>query len=249
MKFISTLAIALVASSEAFAPVPSSSPSSTALRAEIGETGVAFENVAREWRCKVCSFGNYLSNGSKFTGRIQGLNWQQLPMRSAGSVKIHVTHTTRLFSSSILSANSNNFESDSQKLKQMWNTVLPWTIWWTRRLRKSQGLSGIVGRIPSSVEGTSRSHHHSPGMRRMFGFQGFHLAAIGRTRCLGWRRLPAPRRGIHGKAQGHWGNFCPRDTGNHLWDSVKNNIQSLHNITSIGLHSFNFFNILLINIF
>ncbi len=55
MKFVSTLAIALVASSEAFATVPpNSSPSSTALRAEMGETGVAFENVAREWRCKVC---------------------------------------------------------------------------------------------------------------------------------------------------------------------------------------------------
>ena len=26
---------------------------STSLRAEIGETGISFENVAREWRCKV----------------------------------------------------------------------------------------------------------------------------------------------------------------------------------------------------
>ncbi len=59
MKFeiFSALAVALVASSEAFATVPpsssSSSSSSTRLQAEIGETGVAFENVAREWRCKV----------------------------------------------------------------------------------------------------------------------------------------------------------------------------------------------------
>ncbi len=27
----------------------------TQLRAEIGESGVAFEHVAREWRCKVCT--------------------------------------------------------------------------------------------------------------------------------------------------------------------------------------------------
>ena len=54
MKFglvLSTLAV-VAASAEAFAPAPSSS-SSTRLQAEIGETGVAFENVAREWRCKV----------------------------------------------------------------------------------------------------------------------------------------------------------------------------------------------------
>jgi hypothetical protein len=59
LELLSTLTVALVASSEAFAPAPSSSSSSTSrLQAEIGETGVAFENVAREWRCKVrfCSF-------------------------------------------------------------------------------------------------------------------------------------------------------------------------------------------------
>jgi len=51
---ISAIAIALVASSEAFAPIPSSSTlsSSSKLQAEIGDTGIAFENVAREWRCK-----------------------------------------------------------------------------------------------------------------------------------------------------------------------------------------------------
>ena len=55
MKFelSSILALALVASSEAFAPLSSSSASATKLQAEIGDTGVAFENVAREWRCKV----------------------------------------------------------------------------------------------------------------------------------------------------------------------------------------------------
>ncbi|KAL7432277.1 hypothetical protein ACHAXM_003049 [Skeletonema potamos] len=53
---LSTLAI-----STAFAPIGGGSSSSfstttttttTQLRAEIGETGVAFTNVAREWRCK-----------------------------------------------------------------------------------------------------------------------------------------------------------------------------------------------------
>jgi hypothetical protein len=53
----SAAAALLVASSaEAFAPGSSRSttPTSTSqLRAEIGESGVAFEHVAREWRCKV----------------------------------------------------------------------------------------------------------------------------------------------------------------------------------------------------
>eukprot|EP00535_Pseudo-nitzschia_heimii_P001281 CAMPEP_0197179554 /NCGR_PEP_ID=MMETSP1423-20130617/4456_1 /TAXON_ID=476441 /ORGANISM="Pseudo-nitzschia heimii, Strain UNC1101" /LENGTH=152 /DNA_ID=CAMNT_0042629473 /DNA_START=125 /DNA_END=583 /DNA_ORIENTATION=+ len=53
LKLLATLALAAT-SAEAFATVPSSSSSSssTRLRAEIGDTGVAFENVAREWRCK-----------------------------------------------------------------------------------------------------------------------------------------------------------------------------------------------------
>lgn len=42
----------VLASTEAFAP-SSSIKFSTQLQAEIGETGVSFENVAREWRCKV----------------------------------------------------------------------------------------------------------------------------------------------------------------------------------------------------
>ncbi len=55
----SAAAALLVASSaEAFAPGGSSrstTPNSqtSQLRAEIGESGVAFEHVAREWRCKV----------------------------------------------------------------------------------------------------------------------------------------------------------------------------------------------------
>ena len=53
----SAAAALLVASSaEAFATGSrSTTPTSTTsqLRAEIGESGVAFEHVAREWRCKV----------------------------------------------------------------------------------------------------------------------------------------------------------------------------------------------------
>ncbi len=56
----SAAAALLVASSaEAFASGGGSSRSTTPnsqtsqLRAEIGESGVAFEHVAREWRCKV----------------------------------------------------------------------------------------------------------------------------------------------------------------------------------------------------
>ena len=54
MKTIAILSTALfaVSSSEAFiSPTNTKVPSS--LCAEIGDTGVAFENVAREWRCKV----------------------------------------------------------------------------------------------------------------------------------------------------------------------------------------------------
>ena len=54
MKIISLLSTALLASAEAFSPPTSNNQlSSTSLRAEIGETGVQFEHVAREWRCKV----------------------------------------------------------------------------------------------------------------------------------------------------------------------------------------------------
>eukprot|EP00532_Pseudo-nitzschia_australis_P003003 CAMPEP_0168199296 /NCGR_PEP_ID=MMETSP0139_2-20121125/22331_1 /TAXON_ID=44445 /ORGANISM="Pseudo-nitzschia australis, Strain 10249 10 AB" /LENGTH=153 /DNA_ID=CAMNT_0008124243 /DNA_START=226 /DNA_END=687 /DNA_ORIENTATION=+ len=56
MKLFKILLVALVSSIEGFAlkggPATSSSSSSTSLQAEIGDTGVAFENVAREWRCK-----------------------------------------------------------------------------------------------------------------------------------------------------------------------------------------------------
>ncbi|KAL9187248.1 hypothetical protein ACHAXT_001351 [Thalassiosira profunda] len=52
MKLLSLLsAAALATASQAFAPNHKGAVS-TQLRAEIGETGVAFENVAREWRCK-----------------------------------------------------------------------------------------------------------------------------------------------------------------------------------------------------
>ena len=46
-----------LSSTDGFAPVVrNKSPTTTTttiLQAEIGDTGVAFENVAREWRCKV----------------------------------------------------------------------------------------------------------------------------------------------------------------------------------------------------
>jgi hypothetical protein len=65
MKIQAAILLSAVATSAAFAPNGSSSSSggvgsssSTQLRAEIGETGIAFENVAREWRCKVwCMIG------------------------------------------------------------------------------------------------------------------------------------------------------------------------------------------------
>jgi hypothetical protein len=59
MKIQAAILLSALATSAAFAPNGSSSSgggsssSSTQLRAEIGETGIAFENVAREWRCKV----------------------------------------------------------------------------------------------------------------------------------------------------------------------------------------------------
>lgn len=59
MKIQAAILLSALATSAAFAPNNGSSSggvgssSSTQLRAEIGETGIAFENVAREWRCKV----------------------------------------------------------------------------------------------------------------------------------------------------------------------------------------------------
>ena len=54
MKTVAILSTALFAvSSEAFISPNTSKVSKSLLRAEIGDTGVAFENVAREWRCKV----------------------------------------------------------------------------------------------------------------------------------------------------------------------------------------------------
>jgi hypothetical protein len=53
MKLISLLATAAIGSTQAFAPVSNNGKTvSTHLRAEIGDSGVAFEHVAREWRCK-----------------------------------------------------------------------------------------------------------------------------------------------------------------------------------------------------
>lgn len=51
MKLFNILLVALVSSTEGFA-LKGPTSSSTSLQAEIGDTGVAFENVAREWRCK-----------------------------------------------------------------------------------------------------------------------------------------------------------------------------------------------------
>lgn len=53
---INSVIVALVAisSAEGFAPqLNNNIRSLSSLQAEIGDTGVAFENVAREWRCKV----------------------------------------------------------------------------------------------------------------------------------------------------------------------------------------------------
>ena len=54
----STFALA-ASPADAFVSGSSSNHPSTSLRAEIGETGISFENVAREWRCKVCRFYFY----------------------------------------------------------------------------------------------------------------------------------------------------------------------------------------------
>jgi len=52
MKIQAAVLLSTLVSSTAFAPISGGSSSTTQLRAEIGETGIAFENVAREWRCK-----------------------------------------------------------------------------------------------------------------------------------------------------------------------------------------------------
>ena len=52
MKFQAVLLSTLAATATAFAPVQGTSAPSTRLHAEIGETGISFTNVAREWRCK-----------------------------------------------------------------------------------------------------------------------------------------------------------------------------------------------------
>ena len=55
MKIQAAVLLSTLAITTAFAPIGgTSTPSttSTQLRAEIGETGIAFTNVAREWRCK-----------------------------------------------------------------------------------------------------------------------------------------------------------------------------------------------------
>ena len=56
------LALTAVTSTQAFAPLGGDNRKSvsTSLRAEIGESGVAFENVAREWRCKVRIYNSIL---------------------------------------------------------------------------------------------------------------------------------------------------------------------------------------------
>jgi hypothetical protein len=54
MKTSALFTLAALSTTQAFAPLGgSSSKVSTSLRAEIGDSGVSFEHVAREWRCKV----------------------------------------------------------------------------------------------------------------------------------------------------------------------------------------------------
>ena len=68
----SVIALAAVASSSAFSLLPlrggSTTPRSSPQMAEIGETGVAFETVAREWRCK---YTRALSLSLSLSGRIR----------------------------------------------------------------------------------------------------------------------------------------------------------------------------------
>jgi hypothetical protein len=53
MKTSALFTLAALSTTQAFAPLGGSSKVSTSLRAEIGDSGVSFEHVAREWRCKV----------------------------------------------------------------------------------------------------------------------------------------------------------------------------------------------------
>ena len=54
MKIAAILSTLFVVSTEAFiSPSSNTKISPSLLRAEIGGSGVVFENVAREWRCKV----------------------------------------------------------------------------------------------------------------------------------------------------------------------------------------------------
>ena len=85
----SAAAALLVASSaEAFSPGGSRTTTPTTpmsqLRAEIGDTGVAFEHVAREWRCKVRShsFSPSCASERAFNGSIiKRLPWQCMRKR------------------------------------------------------------------------------------------------------------------------------------------------------------------------
>lgn len=56
MNLRAFLSLVVVASTQAFAPIGGKNYDSkvSTLRAEIGDSGVSFEHVAREWRCKVC---------------------------------------------------------------------------------------------------------------------------------------------------------------------------------------------------
>ena len=60
MKITATsVLISLLGVSDAFVVKPAVRGGVALRMAEIGDTGVSFENVAREWRCKVCDSNNY----------------------------------------------------------------------------------------------------------------------------------------------------------------------------------------------
>ena len=72
LVFVAVVSLCCISATVGFAPPPNRSNTNNAavtvpaLQASIGDTGVAFENVAREWRCKVskskCIYILYIYN-------------------------------------------------------------------------------------------------------------------------------------------------------------------------------------------
>eukprot|EP00571_Detonula_confervacea_P014100 CAMPEP_0172309740 /NCGR_PEP_ID=MMETSP1058-20130122/10563_1 /TAXON_ID=83371 /ORGANISM="Detonula confervacea, Strain CCMP 353" /LENGTH=151 /DNA_ID=CAMNT_0013022419 /DNA_START=19 /DNA_END=474 /DNA_ORIENTATION=+ len=83
IQAILSAAVALVASTEAFVPATNSVSTTTQLRAEIGETGISFENVAREWRCKYSAGPSGGPGDSESLKACQSLLGEYLPKLKA----------------------------------------------------------------------------------------------------------------------------------------------------------------------